>query len=229
MSGKQTNIKRTSTPYLALFDLDRTIFSVNSGNYLVWHAFRKNLISVLSLIKGIYLAFLYRTGWRETKKILNEMTSWIKGISETELNLIAEELIKRKLLQKIRPQIYKEVEKHRHKGAHVVILSAALPVLCHPIAFHLKMDDVICSKLESYQGIFTGKPLGMICYGEEKLKRLISYCRSNNFNIAESYYYADSISDIHVLSSVGYPICIDPDRKLRNTAKKNNWLIPDWQ
>lgn len=219
---------QTGTKYLALFDLDRTIFTVNSSNYLVWHAFKKRLISISDLMKGIYLAFLYKAGWRETNRILNEMAAWIKGMTEKDLTKIAERIIESHLLEKIRPEIYHEIEKHQKKGAKVVILSAALPVLCQPIARHLKIHDVICTEMEVADGRYTGKSLGIICFAEEKLNRLLEYCNIHNFGLDDAYYYADSISDVHVLSAVAHPVCIDPDRKLRKAAKKNNWLIPDW-
>ena len=214
--------------YIALFDLDRTIFSINSSNYLVWHAFRTRKIGIPDLMHALYLAFLYRTGWRDTFHILNEMTSWIKGASERNMALMAEHLIKDKLLKKIRPQIFSEIQEHKEKGALVAILSAALPILCHPIASILKIDDVICTEMVIKNGIYTGKSKGQICYAEEKLNRLIAYCKIHGFSLEDAYYYADSISDIFVLEKVGFPVCIQPDRRLRKAAIKNNWPIPAW-
>ncbi len=93
----------------------------------------------------------------------------------------------------------------------VVILSSALDLICNEMSLRLGMDDIICSTLESEDGYLTGKPCGRFCYGEEKLIRLMAYCRNNTMNPSDSWYYSDSISDLPVLSSVGNPVCVNPD------------------
>jgi phosphoserine phosphatase len=71
--------------------------------------------------------------------------------------------------------------------------------------------------------------LGKICYGNEKLLRLEKYCEKVNSKISDAWYYADSISDLPVLSIVGSPVCVNPDRQLRKRVKEKNWLIFNWK
>ena len=74
-------------------------------------------------------------------------------------------------------------------------------------------------------GVLTGEPIGKFCFGEEKVFRLIDYCQKNSVDPNNSWYYGDSISDLPVLSAVGIPICVYPDKKLTKAAKQRGWKI----
>ncbi|MBT3422425.1 MAG: HAD-IB family hydrolase [Bacteroidetes bacterium] len=214
--------------YLVLFDLDRTILSTNSGNILVREAYKHKLMTSREFMKAAYLGLCYRLEVRDTMMILEEMAEWMEGIAEKELQALADQVIKRYLINKIRPEIEDELKMHKERGAHIGILSAALAVICHPIASKFEMDEVICSDMEVIDGKYTGKVVGKLCFGEQKIISLKKFCQENDFKLDETYYYADSISDSPVLEAVGYPICVEPDRRLTAMAKKKGWTIADW-
>ncbi|MBC8343143.1 MAG: HAD-IB family hydrolase [Bacteroidetes bacterium] len=218
----------SSRNYLTLFDLDRTIFSINSGNILVQQAYKHRLISTKEFLKAIYLGISYRLRIREPMTILLEMARWMKGISGNDLQILANQIVDKYLIDKIRPDIYREIQMHKEKGAHIGILSAALPIICQPVARQLKIDAVICSEMEIVNGKYSGNVMGKLCYGENKRIRLQDYCADHGYQLKDTYYYADSYSDRSVLEAVGYPFCIKPDIRLRKLAKKNNWQIPEW-
>jgi HAD superfamily hydrolase (TIGR01490 family) len=114
---------------------------------------------------------------------------------------------------------------HRENGANLVILSSALTAICSPVAKHLEMHSVICSELEIENQHFTGKPMGKFCLKDEKLLRMNQYLLANNYTNEDSYYYGDSIDDLPVLSSVGHPVCVNPDSRLKKIAIERNWAI----
>jgi phosphoserine phosphatase len=96
------------------------------------------------------------------------------------------------------------------------------------MAAYLKADDVVCSDLEAENGFLTGRPVGRLCYGDEKKTRLTEYCNKNNANISDAWYYGDAFTDLAVLSTVGNPRCVNPDKRLRKAARKREWKILDW-
>ena len=52
------------------------------------------------------------------------------------------------------------------------MLSSALTTICEEMAKNLNMDDIICSELEVKDGYLTGRPVGHICFGEEKVSKV---------------------------------------------------------
>ena len=91
------------------------------------------------------------------------------------------------------------------------------------------MDDVICTELEIIDDRFTGKMIGRYCFGTEKLIRARQYCKDNGFKMKDAFYYADSISDLPVFESVGFPICVTPEKKLEKIALRRGWKINIWE
>lgn len=217
--------RNSGNNYIAFFDLDGTIIRANSGKELILYAHKKGFVTLLDLIKGIYLSLLYRFNVRDTVKIINSMVSWLKGVPESGLISLSEEICRDRLIKSISPEIEEEIRFHKKNGGMVVILSSAIMPVCKVIADHLLMDDVICSVLETRNGTFTGKPEGSLCFGEEKVARLTEFCDKNNTAPCHSWYYGDSIADLQVLTFVGIPVCVNPDKKLLKASKKRGWKV----
>ena len=47
----------------------------------------------------------------------------------------------------------------------------------------------------------------------------------NNLDLSQSWAYSDSANDIPMLSTVGHPVAVNPDRALRAHARANGWQI----
>lgn len=211
--------------YNVFIDLDKTILSVDSGTVLARKAYKAGIMRTRDLLNGLYLSILYKMQWRDTRKIINTMALWMKGIHENNFADFAEQIVKNDLIGLIRPEMKEAISKHKSEGANIIMLSAALSYICHPIGDHLGFDHILCSKLEVKEGLFTGKPTGRLCFGTEKLKSLNAYCLDNVSELSNDYYYADSISDLHVLKVVGNPVCVDPDKRLAHYARVHNWAV----
>ncbi|MCK5820988.1 MAG: HAD-IB family hydrolase [Bacteroidales bacterium] len=214
-----------SVPYNVFIDLDKTILSLNSGTILVKKAHKDGLMRTRDLLNGLYLSILYKMEWRDTRKIINAMAMWMKGLSEEVFSEFATGIVQDHLIDLIRPDMHDEIAFHQSKGARIVMLSAALSYICDPIGEFFKMDHIISSHLEVKDGLFTGRPIGRLCFGVEKLNSLKSFCKDNPCELLNDYYYADSISDLHVLKVVGHPVCVDPDKRLARYAKRHNWRV----
>ena len=211
--------------YIAFFDLDKTVISTNSGKLLIQYAYKKRLINILDILRGVYISFLYKFDLKDTLKIINSLVGWLKGVPEKALMDLSAEMFNDRLLKTIRPEIREQIRIHKSKGGRVVLLSSAIMPVCRQVAEHLEMDDIICSELEVIKGIYTGFPVGSLCFGKEKVIRLIEYCKKKNVNPVQAYYYGDSIDDFPVMSSVGKPVCVYPDKKLLKEAQKRGWEI----
>jgi HAD superfamily hydrolase (TIGR01490 family) len=214
--------------YIAFFDLDRTISSATSGNALARRGYKKGLIKKRDFAYAFYLSMLYRLNLRDPHKIVDKMVSWVAGVPEKKMNDLCSEIVHEILLPAIYPEARAEIEIHRKNNAHIVILSSALRAVCLDMAADLKADDIVCSDLEAENGFLTGRPVGRLCYGDEKKVRLTEYCNNNNASISDAWYYGDAFTDLAVLSTVGYPRCVNPDKRLRKAARRRKWKILKW-
>jgi HAD superfamily hydrolase (TIGR01490 family) len=215
--------------YIAFFDLDQTLADSVSGKLLAKGAFRKGLLKRSDLLNAVFLSLLFRLKLRDPLRIIDDMVSWVKNIPENSLVELCSEVTIDEIIPSVFTEARAEIKYHKSRNAKVVILSSALKSVCEIIAKNLNIDDIICSSLEIKNGYLTGRPLGHICFGEEKAVRLLDYCEKNNSSASDAWYYGDSIHDLPALKSVGNPVCVNPDKKLQKSAIKRSWTIKNWK
>jgi len=211
--------------YVVFVDLDKTLLSVNSGKVLVIEAYKKGFMSKYSLFKAFIFSLSYKLNIKTNSASVEKMVSWLKGLSEETIIKLSEDAINKTLLKTIRPSIQKELENHKKQGGEIILLSAALPYLCKPIAEFVGINKIICSIVETNNGLFTGEAKGKICIGPEKRTKAKEYCQEKAYKLSEAFYYGDSFSDKFVMEATGNPVCVYPDKKLKKLAILRNWKI----
>jgi len=216
------------TRYAAFFDLDHTILNVSSGRIMFEGSRIHKLIGRKEIYDAIIMTILNRMGILSEESAIEHSLKWYRGMrGETFKPTLDYCAIK--LTSEIRNDARQEVKFHQDQGAHTVILTASTAFLCNPVKMELQMDYMICTELEFLDDRFTGKMIGRYCFGTEKLVRARQYCKDNDLNIEDAFYYADSIADLPVLEAVGVPVCVTPDRKLERIALKRRWKIHMWK
>lgn len=215
--------------YIAFFDLDDTLIRANSGKLLVREARAKGMMNLHDLIRALWMSALYKFNLMDTEKIIAGMLQWLNGVPVKKINELASEVFMKKMIRTITDEARSEILWHRDRNAATVILSSALYPVCQAVAYHLNIDSIISTQLETVDGLYTGKPEGMPCFGKEKAIRLKEYCEKNNNKVEAAWYYGDSFSDFQALQVVGTPVCVNPDRKLLKAAKKYNWKVCRWK
>ncbi len=211
--------------YIAFYDLDHTILEDNSATHLVYEARERGIMGKKLFRHAVLLSILYKLGIGNSTKMIIRMLSWLKDLRADTIYQLCEEVFSKHIVGKFRPEILETIQEHRSSKGGVVLLSSASDPICKPVAKYLEMDDLICTQLESNDGILTGTTRGKLVYAKEKETRLRSYCKEHGYSEADAYYYGDSFTDEHVMKAVGHPIAVDPDKKLLKIALKNGWPI----
>lgn len=211
--------------YIAAFDLDKTILTVNSSRIVVRKSRAMGMMNSREFRQAIYYSIVYKFDLKDANEIVLSMMQWLKGLKEEEVNAMARDHVVPLLLEMIRDEIRDEIAMHRENNAKIILLSSALPYLCIPVANQLKMDDVVCSHLEVKDGHFTGHAERNLVFGREKAVRMKEYCTSNGFQLDTAWYYGDAFTDRFVMQSVGNPVAVKPEIKLRWMASRKGWKI----
>jgi HAD superfamily hydrolase (TIGR01490 family) len=214
-----------SFQYIAFYDLDHTILDGNSATHLVREVRNRGVMSERQYRHAVWLSILYKLNIGDPTKMINRMLSWLKGVKETDIMKLCQEIFDHIIKETIRPEILETIREHRVQKAKVVLLSSATAPICQPITLYLELDEMICTRLESEGGILTGHTHGKLVYGLEKKVRMLDYCHENNYDPQEAWYYGDSYTDKYVMEAVGFPVAVSPDKKLLRIANRNNWPI----
>ncbi|MGD9676904.1 MAG: HAD family hydrolase [Vulcanibacillus sp.] len=219
---------------LAIFDFDGTLFPIDTLRFLLSH-WKENKYSKLKYYRSylllIGLFMIYKLDIksripRETikNKSLQSFNYIFSGMSEDEviefLNNCAEGII-----ELLNPAVVEEVRKAKNEGYHIVLLSGAYELLLHKVADYLEIDTVIGTKMHFIDGVFDYNTKLEIITGSAKLKQLNKNFKDFSIDLESSLAFADSISDIEILKSVGHPVVVNPDDKLKEIAIESGWRI----
>ncbi len=139
------------------------------------------------------------------------------------------ELGERLFREEIQPSIYpgsKElVEADRSQGFRPVLLTGELDFALAGAARYFGFDAVISNALVYEKGAATGEVVAPLIAAEEKVKAIRRLCRQYDAEPAQCKAYSDSFSDAPMLESVGNPVAVNPDRRLRRVAQERGWPI----
>ena len=70
---------------------------------------------------------------------------------------------------------------------------------------------------------FTGRVVEPICFEDGKIYWLHQLVERQNIDLAKSYFYTDSITDLPLLDLVGHPVVTNPDPRLYREAVRRRW------
>jgi phosphoserine phosphatase len=134
------------------------------------------------------------------------------------------------VLAGVLPRIYPEVlalaHEHQDAGRRAYITTAASQELADILSQVLALDGGIGTQFsEVVDGVYTGTPTGPFIYGEGKARAVQELAAREGIDLAASYAYSDSSSDLPMLRLVGHPVAVNPDRELLRVAREEGWGV----
>ncbi len=158
------------------------------------------------------------------RRTFNEMLfSSYAGTSEDRMVLLAQEAFDNVMRPSLYPGARSLVEKSRAAGHDVVLVSGALECVLEKLAEYIGATEVIGNRLEMKAGIATGKLLKPVVAGPEKARLVREHAAAKGYDLGECFAFSDSYSDVPMLSVVGHPAAVNPDKRLSLMAKAYGW------
>jgi phosphatidylglycerophosphatase C len=181
---------------LALFDFDGTI--TVKGTYPGFVRFAVPLQR--KLLGGVILSPMlvgYQSRLvsdRTIRKAMSRVAFW--GEAPERLRRFGQRYADEVLPSLLRPIALERIAWHQGQGDRVVIVSASLEVYLGPWCRRLGVD-VLCTELETKDGVLTGSYLRGDCCGDEKARRIRE--RYTLTDYATIYAYGDTEEDRQML------------------------------
>jgi phosphoserine phosphatase len=114
---------------------------------------------------------------------------------------------------------------HQDSGRRVYIVTAASQEMAALLSHVLGFDGGIGSRSEVVDGVYTGRAGGPFTYREGKAQALRALAASEGIDLAASWAYSDSESDLPMLRAVGHPVAVNPDAELARVARAEGWAV----
>ncbi len=215
---------------LALFDLDNTLLPFDSDH--AWGEFCVRLGWVdgdsYRLANDRFYAE-YRAGTLDMSAYLRFSLAPLVGRSPLELSRAHAEFMHDIVLPQLRPQAVDLVRRHQASGDLCALVTATNDFVTAPIAQAFGIADLIAVQAErDAQGRYTGGWVGVPSFREGKVERTTAWLGQQGLgwqDIAQSWFYSDSINDRPLLEHVSHPVAVHPDALLAELAAQRGWPV----
>lgn len=209
----------------AFFDLDKTVIAKSSTLAFSKPFFDQGLLNRRAVLKSSYAQFLFLIAGADhdqMERMREHLANMCSGWDVEQVRSIVAET----LHDIVDPLVFAEaadlIADHKIRGHDVVVVSASGEEVVEPIARALGATHVAATRMGVKDGKYTGE-LDFYCYGEGKAEVIAELSAKHGYDLARCFAYSDSITDVPMLSAVGHPTAVNPDRALRREAAARGW------
>jgi HAD superfamily hydrolase (TIGR01490 family) len=126
---------------------------------------------------------------------------------------------------RFKPAVLGRIQVHLRQGDRVVLLSGGMDDAARMLAAAVGATRGEGTRIVKEGGRFRALLATPICQGEAKARRAAEIARELGVSLKECTFYGDSAADIPLLSEVGTPVAVDPDKALAAEAARRGWGI----
>lgn len=214
----------------AFFDLDKTILAKSSSFVFAKPFYKEGLIGRSDVIRSAYAQFVYLMSGADHDQMESMrvyMSQLVNGWNVDQVQAIVGETLD----DIVDPIVFEEavelMRSHQAAGRDVIIISSSGTEIVEPIGARLGADLAIGTQVAVEDGQYTGEIL-FYAYGEGKAEAMRSLAEERGYDLAASYSYSDSHTDLPMLEVVGHPVAVNPDAELRRIAAERHWPVMDF-
>lgn len=213
----------------AFFDIDNTLIRGSSLIALALGLARDHFFSFPELTSIAWKQLKYRVTGSENSDDVAEGRAMaleiIKGRRVDELVTLCEEIVDESMAQRTFPGTRAVAESHLAAGEQVWLVSATPVQLAQILARRFGFTGALGTVAEVEAGRFTGRLTGDILHGPGKKHAVAALAAVEKLDLSRCTAYSDSINDLPMLTMVGTPVAVNPDRALTAEAKSRGWQI----
>ncbi len=207
----------------AIFDYDGTLIAGFSAMAFLREQIMSGALSPREFRDQFNAVRRFATGKTGFSAFVGATAKSLRGRSEDWFAELGEKVYRKSIAGSIYPEARAIVAAHRKKGHTIAIISSATKFQIDPVADDLGIKHVLCTELESENGVFTGEVIRPTCFGEGKRLAALKLADETGVDLFESFFYTDSDDDIELLDAVGRPRIVNANKALTKIANQRSW------
>ncbi|MGZ4271536.1 MAG: HAD family hydrolase, partial [Solirubrobacteraceae bacterium] len=211
----------------AFFDLDRTLMAGSSGLHWARAARGAGLLTRRRMLRYGWQNLRFRLSGSTdvaTDRVRKEVGEMIAGRRVADLQRMSP-MVLAGVLPRLYPEMLDVAYAHQDAGRPVFICTAAGQELASVLAHVLGFDGAVGARSEIRDGHYTGRAAGPFTYREGKAQAMRELAAREGLDLAASWAYSDSESDLPMLRAVGHPVAVNPDAELGRVARAEGWEV----
>lgn len=210
---------------IAFFDVDGTLVDGYSGYYTTLELIRRNIIQLRRLPQAIFYKVISTLYYGDVRKMYEIAIQDMAGSHIDEILKIGRYTFEKYLKPKLFVDALKKIEQHQEKKEKVILVSSGPYMTIKIIEEYVKANKSFSIGPIIENGILQNRLMTPFCFMQGKVEIAAEQAAKEGISLKDCYFYADSIHDIHLLSEVGKPFVVNPDRNLKKEALKRGWPL----
>ena len=211
----------------AFFDLDKTIIARSTGLALGRTFLNAGLIARTTFLKSAYAGILFQLiGANEARmeRMRARAAHLTAGWEAEKVRSVVEAVLDDVFTPLMYAEAIELLDQHRAAGRLLCIVSTSPEEVVQPLARMLKVDRFIATRSRIVGGVYTGE-LDFYAFGTAKATAVKEMAAELEVDLAASFAYSDSVTDLPMLESVGKPVAVNPDKALKRVAVQRGWPV----
>jgi HAD superfamily hydrolase (TIGR01490 family) len=216
----------------AFFDVDNTVMRGASIFHLARGLYKRNFFSLRDILGFAWqqVSFIARgENLEHVDQIQAKALGFVAGHSVSELRAVGEEVFDEIMADKIWPGTKALAQMHLDAGQRVWLVTATPVEVAEVISSRLGLTGGLGTVAEHVDGVYTGRLVGSLLHGPAKVEAVRALAEREGLDLQRCSAYSDSANDIPLLSLVGHPCAVNPDKRLRSYAKAHGWRVRDYR
>jgi HAD superfamily hydrolase (TIGR01490 family) len=216
----------------AFFDLDNTLLRGAAIFYLARGLYARKFFQTRDVARFAYQQVRFLLGAENAGHVDQARAtalSFIAGRAVEELQEVGEEVFEQYMAGKIWPGTLELARLHLDQGQRVWLVTAAPVEVATIIAKRIGLTGALGTVAEHVNAHYTGRLVGDLLHGPAKAEAVRALAVREGLELERCAAYSDSANDIPMLSLVGKPCAVNPDRALRAHAREHGWRIRDYR
>lgn len=212
----------------AFFDFDGTMIDGYSASAFYMHRLRKLQIGPIEAARTFMVGL--RGGLDEESFeafMALALRAW-EGRAEGEMEELGERLFAQEIAGALYPEAWALVAAHQRMGHTVALASSATRFQVGPLARELGVEHILCTALETEDGLLTGRADGSLLWGREKAVATRAFAAAHDIDLDASFAYSNGAEDIPFLEAVGQPRPVNAEAELAELAGRRGWPVRDF-
>jgi len=218
---------------LALFDLDHTLISFDSGASWLEFLIQRGIVPVEFADRYLSHCQAYVAGKVDLFELNREYFGALRAMPITALRGLRDEW-RDAVRAAIAPDACALVQRHQDAGDLCCLVTATSGFIADAFREIFAFEHLVATELaiesDGDGARFTGEVVGQLNYRAGKITNVASWLADlgrdwSSFD--STTFYSDSANDLPLLEHVSHPVAVHPDARLRTVAVERGWPIID--
>jgi len=213
----------------AVFDLDNTLVRGSFLFHFGVEMVRRGILNPVHVLPFALTEFRYARRRQESAGIPERIARCTLRLArdrqQQHLIELADEFTRKRLDRFQMLQIATLARSMQGQGISVYLATASPQELAQCVSDRLGLSGAIGTVGEVVDGRYTGRLGSPIAHGAMKALRVAELLDDRGHDPRTCWAFSDSVNDLPLLTLVGQPVAVGPDRHLRKVAEQNGWPV----